>query len=269
MSFMTKSLKAQIRRFLPRSIGPHSILAGPLRGASICTSWHDYPGAILGTTEKPLLDWFRRNVSPGETWIDVGAHYGYTAIALCRLVGASGRVVAFEPVLSTAGCVARTRRLNGLRQLRIVPAGLASCTALETRRLPVIRGMADSTIERDVWEEHIAVASFDTVWSFLCEANPGIHGVKIDVQGMELAVIEGMRDTLASYQPKVIVEFHAGVDRRAIIDLLSSCGYLDAGEPVEPKADPQSYANDRSYAFHGRSQAAASTAEHTFLGNGT
>src|SRR6185295_9842576 len=155
------------RRFLPRTPRPHSILAGPLRGASIYTSWHDYPGAILGTTEKALLSWFQRNVSPGETWIDIGAHYGYTAIALCRLVGAAGRVVAFEPVLSTAGCIARTRELNGLRQLQIVPMGLASNASLETRHLPMVRGMADSTISRGAWEERISVASFDAVWNLL------------------------------------------------------------------------------------------------------
>src|SRR4026208_2596549 len=77
-----KSLKTHIRRFLPDTIRAHLILAGPLRGAKIETSWHDYPGAILGTTELPLLEWFARNVQPGETWIDIGAHYGYTAIAL-------------------------------------------------------------------------------------------------------------------------------------------------------------------------------------------
>src|SRR5207237_10129798 len=97
------ALKESIRRIRPDAMRPHSILAGPLRGASIYTSWHDYPGAILGTTEKPLLSWFQRHVSAGETWIDIGAHYGYTAIALCRLVGPTGRVVAFEPVPTTAG----------------------------------------------------------------------------------------------------------------------------------------------------------------------
>src|SRR5467141_3755376 len=141
-------LKEAIRLVLPATLRSHTILAGPLRGASIYTSWHDYPGAILGTTERPLLEWFGRNVLPGETWIDIGAHYGSTALALCRLVGPAGRVVAFEPVLSTAGCIARTRELNGLPQLQIVPLGLGSCAALETRRLPVVRGMADSTIGR-------------------------------------------------------------------------------------------------------------------------
>src|SRR5437773_8860733 len=180
---MTDSRKSQIRRFLPRSLKPHRILGGPLKGASIYTSWHDYPGAILGTTEKPLLDWFSRNVAPGETWIDVGAHYGYTAIALCRLVRPTGRVMAFEPVLSTAGCVARTREINGLSQLQVIPLGLSASPAFETRFMPTVRGMADSTIGRAGWQERITVTSFDTFWPLVNEHDPTIHGVKIDVQG--------------------------------------------------------------------------------------
>jgi FkbM family methyltransferase len=246
---VTTPLKSQIRRLLPCSIRPHAILAGPLSGASIYTSWHDYPGAILGTTEKPLLEWFQRNVSPGETWLDIGAHYGYTAIALCRLVGTAGRVIAFEPVLSTAGCIARTRELNSLRQLQVVPLGLGACPAIETRRLPLVRGMADSTISRGAWEEPISVVSFDSVWRFLSEQNPAVHGVKIDVQGMELDVIEGMRHTLLSQHPKLIVEFHSGVDRAHALELLSACGYNGPGSPIDPTAGEPSYQDDKSYLF--------------------
>jgi FkbM family methyltransferase len=243
------SVKAHLRRLLPRSLGAHSILAGPLQGARIYTSWHDYPGAILGTTEKPLLDWFGRNVSSGETWIDVGAHYGYTAIALCRLVGPTGRVIAFEPVLSTAGCIARTRELNGLRQLQVVPLGLASCAAIETRRLPLVRGMADSTISRGAWEEPISVAAFDTVWRLLCEENPAVHGVKIDVQGMELEVLAGMLGTLQASHPKLIVEFHSGVDRARALSLLAACGYSAPGAPIDPSPAQLLYQDDKSYLF--------------------
>lgn len=246
---MSKTLKARVRQLLPRSSRPHSILAGPLRGASIYTSWHDYPGAILGTTERPLLEWFGRNVLPGESWIDIGAHYGYTAIALCRLVGPTGRVVAFEPVLSTAGCIARTRELNGLHQLQIVPLGLGSCPEIEISRLPVVRGMADSTIAPNTWKEPISIASFDTVWRVLCEGNVTVHGVKIDVQGMELDVIEGMRHTLLAQHPKLIVEFHAGVDRARAAELLASCGYRSPGTPIEPDASESSYRDDKSYLF--------------------
>ena len=74
--------KTQLRRLMPRAVRPHRILSGRLRGRWIVTSWHDYPAAILGRTERALLDWFEGHVKPGQTWLDVGAHYGYTAIAL-------------------------------------------------------------------------------------------------------------------------------------------------------------------------------------------
>src|SRR5947209_1348739 len=70
-------LKDFARKALSRRVRPHRILFGRLRGRMIVTSWHDYPGALLGSTERPLLEWFYMNVHLGETWIDVGAHYGY------------------------------------------------------------------------------------------------------------------------------------------------------------------------------------------------
>ena len=78
---MNKFQKKYIRPFLPTKVKVHRIKNGDLRGMKIMTSWRDYPGAILGRTEKPLLSWFRDNVNNGETWIDVGAHYGYTSLA--------------------------------------------------------------------------------------------------------------------------------------------------------------------------------------------
>ena len=78
---MSAALKSLIRRGLPTGLRPHRILSGSLRGVRMVTSWHDYPAGITGRTERPLLEWFDENAKPGETWLDVGAHYGYTAIA--------------------------------------------------------------------------------------------------------------------------------------------------------------------------------------------
>src|SRR5437762_14208121 len=110
------AMKSTLRKLAPRSIRPLRILRGPLRGRIIVTSFHDYPGAIFGRTERPLLQWLRDNVRSGETWLDVGAHYGYTAIAMAELVGRTGRVYAFEPSVPTAGHLTKTRELNHLEQ---------------------------------------------------------------------------------------------------------------------------------------------------------
>jgi FkbM family methyltransferase len=251
-------MKESIRNLLPRSVSSKRIVAGPLRGARIVTSWHDYPGAVLGTTEKPLLEWFRHNVQPNQTWLDVGAHYGYTAIALSRRVGAFGRVFAFEPVVSTAACVIRTREANGLRQLTVIPMGLASHPGIRTLDLPTIRGMADSTIAAGTWSERILTTSLDSLWPSLCGGDPRIHGIKIDVQAMELGVLLGMRELLLRWAPQLVVEFHRGVDRGEILNLLAACGYSTEWQPVDPASPPHVLADDVSYAFRPLSGACAS-----------
>ena len=247
-------LKEHIRSQLSRRICAHRIMFGQLRGVHIITSWHDYPGAILGRTERPLLNWFHRNVSIGQTWIDVGAHYGYTAIALARLVGPAGRVFAFEPVPVTANCVTCTKELNRLSQLTVVPFGLDSDPAMKTRTLPTARGMADSTIPSGGRGQEISVSSFDSLWPSLCGADSTVHGVKIDVQGMELGVLRGMRQALRRHHPAVIVEFHSGVDRHAVIETLDESGYERLAEPIEPDEShtrPQ-YRDNCSYAFRAK-----------------
>jgi FkbM family methyltransferase len=236
---------------MPKAVRDKRILRGPLRGYRIVTSWHDYPGAILGRTERPLLDWFEKNVSPGETWLDVGAHYGYTAIALGRFVGAAGRVFAFEPMLGTAGCVAQTRLLNHFPQLTIIPMALADPAELTLGQLPTVRGMVDSTIQAGVWNETILAARLDWLWPQICGRQQRIDGIKIDVQGMEIATLRGMIELLKSYRPKLVVELHHGVARAELMDLLKAAGYSSkavAIEPVEGEIEPQ-YIDDRSYAF--------------------
>ncbi|PYQ63968.1 MAG: hypothetical protein DMF54_15445 [Acidobacteria bacterium] len=226
----------------------HRILRGPLRGRIIVTSLHDYPAAILGRTEKQLLTWFRQNVNPGETWLDVGAHYGYTAIALAELVGNSGCVYAFEPSLTTAGHLNQTRLLNSLSQITVVPFGLGDAGDLRIVSVPITRGMANHAFGGQHYED-IFLVGLDNLRTMLGWRD--IHGVKIDVQGLELQTLSGMSQTLAERRPKLIIEFHAGVDRRPILDLLTALGYRLPATPVEPlptEIEP-AYANDRSYAF--------------------
>jgi FkbM family methyltransferase len=244
-----------LRVLLPRRLRPHRILRGPLRGCTIVTSWHDYPAALLGYTEQPLMNWFSANVQPGEAWLDVGAHYGYTSLALSRLVGPHGRVFAFEPVLSTAACLESTRLLNDLTQLAVLPIGLTADQQLAMLTAPLVRGMADYGLESGR-ASTILVAALDKIWESL---SPGtrIDGIKIDVQGMELDVLEGMRGVLSKWHPRLIIELHKGVDRNSLRTLLRLVGYSSNGIAIGTASvrTAETYENDRSYLFIAREAA--------------
>ncbi len=222
------------------------------------TSWYDYPAAITGRTERSLLNWFGENVKRGETWIDIGAHYGYTAIALSMLVGPSGRVFAFEPVLSTAGYLAQTRFFNRFPQLTVLPLALGAADAFDLIQRPTVRGMVDSTLEGTTvdqrsldWRETVLMARMDWLWPQICGGQENIHGVKIDVQGMELEVLSGMVELLRRFRPELVVEFHSGVDRFSLLKLIESLGYSPLAVPIEPAEGEieAKFQDDRSYAF--------------------
>ncbi len=248
---MNAGLKEGLRQLFPRSLVRHRILGGPLRGSVIVTSWHDYPAAILGRTEKALLGWFASNVARGETWLDIGAHYGYTAIALCQLVAAAGRVYAFEPMLSSASCISQTKLLNNLPQMTVVPIALGNSAnlALDSRRS--IRGMIDSTLQdAEGLKESFLISRLDWLWPIISEPDSRIDGIKIDVQGMEIQVLEGMAAVVKRHRPKLLVEFHPGVSRPKALDVIASMGYVPRGIAIDPlPGELEPAYTDRTYLF--------------------
>jgi hypothetical protein len=111
--------------------------------------------------------------------------------------------------------------------------------------------MIDSTLQDEAgFRESFLVSRLDWLWPRISEANSRIDGIKIDVQGMEIEVLEGMLAVVKRYHPKLLVELHPGVSRPKLLDVIASMGYLPRGFPVEPlpgETDPV-YA-DRTYLF--------------------
>jgi FkbM family methyltransferase len=243
------SLKSLTRNLLPRRHGSHAIMSGPLRGLRIVTSWHDYPAAIFGYTERKLTDWLLTYAGPGQTWLDVGANCGYTSLAMCRAVGPSGRVYAFEPAVATAACLERTGRENRFAQMVPIPLALSEAPRTTVLTLAGERGMVDSQMNPDGAAEtsQILAIGLDAIWDGIAPADPTIHGLKIDIQGMELQALRGMERTLSQYCPKLVLEIHPGVPRDEVLALLDRCGYDTIPTPIDDSLgaflDPESNAN--------------------------
>ncbi len=226
-----------------------------MRGRKIAAPWHDYPAAMLGYAETSLIGWLMDNVGPGQTWLDVGAYYGYTSLCMALRTGPAGRVFAFEPNLTAAGLLAQTRALNNLPHLRVCPFALGSEKALTPRRLYTVRGMIDSQIgpqEADGAELFYS-AAFDALWPRWRGNRPEVHGIKMDVQGAEVEALKGMAVLLCEQRPLLALEIHSGVDRRAVLAVLETADYDLRPRPVEnfdtDFFDPQS---NHSFVFQPR-----------------
>jgi hypothetical protein len=71
---------------------------------------------------------------------------------------------------------------------------------------------------------------------------------------MEIEVLQGMAEGLKRWRPKLAVEVHEGVDRKALLAVLESYGYARDATPIEPVPGETSarFLQDRSYEFRAK-----------------
>jgi FkbM family methyltransferase len=167
--------------------------------------------------EKHILRWISQVLSRGWTFFDVGAHYGWIAMAAARHVGASGRVVAFEPSPILLEILSHHRRANRLRQIEIVAKVVSDVNVDTIPFFLVNRGLS--------FRNSLTIGSDDTPYVTPAEktrheigsitldqfvADSGIvpDVIKIDVEGAELLVLHGAEGVLGRHHPYLIVGVH-------------------------------------------------------------
>lgn len=146
-----------------------------------------------------------RVVKPGMVFVDVGANIGYFTTLAARLVGDRGRVVAFEPDVENYLLLRRNIDGNGLDTVVAINKALGASpgTAL-LYRSPVNFG--DHRLNHDGHSDREAIlVHVDSLDASLAELETGpVDVIKMDVQGYECQVLEGMRQTLAD-SPSITV----------------------------------------------------------------
>lgn len=150
---------------------------------------------------------FRAAVRPGDVVIEAGANVGCYAVLFGHWVGPAGRVFAFEPDPRAFAGLARHVELNGLTG-RVIPvqAALSDTTA----DLPF--SLADAPGVSRIGTFGPAASSITvraTTVDAFCASECIVPAVlKIDVEGAELAVLRGARQTLLRGAPTLFVELH-------------------------------------------------------------
>jgi FkbM family methyltransferase len=160
-------------------------------------------------TDAHLADALR----PGMVVLDIGAHVGYYTLVAARAVGPSGKVHAFEPCAETLSLLRTNVRANGFANVEIHPFAAGSG---DSKRTLHVTGSSDSHgLFPHPLTETVRTTEVRTV-----RAAQVVQGrvdlVKIDVEGAEFEVLDGMRDLVSSEDPSVlIVEWNPACLRNA------------------------------------------------------
>ena len=151
-------------------------------------------------------------IKPGDVIWDVGANVGYYTRKFSDSVGSTGQVFAFEPFPATAS---RLRaELTGVETVTVLPVALGAETGTVSMREGDDEFGATSRIVAQGAGESRAtcvdIATGDSIFSRGLAAAPAI--IKIDTEGFELDVLNGMQEILNRATLRAIfIEVHFGI----------------------------------------------------------
>ncbi len=167
-----------------------------------------------GIYEPETVAVIRAHVPVGGVCIDAGANIGALTLALAQQVGKSGRVLCFEPGPPNFAKLERNILGNRdrLGQVDLYPLGLSNRPGEWLwEESDVNRGNAK--LSQTVGQETVRVVTLDGHLVFLNHGPDPIERldfIKSDVEGMELELLKGARDTLRHYRPKILFETMRG-----------------------------------------------------------
>jgi FkbM family methyltransferase len=170
-----------------------------------------------GCHSHRLLRCLGKLLTPDMTLFDVGANQGEVTLFAARRL-TKGKVVAFEPVDENYRRLLGNAQLNGLTNI----VAKQCCLGERAGRTQLFATPDESHLHRHGWNEgvssmfaaderavpfgHAEVHRLDDVVPLLALSRLDV--LKIDVEGAELAVIRGGRESIARFRPAIIVEIN-------------------------------------------------------------
>ncbi len=177
------------------------IRGGPLAGKRwIVTSGSRF---LVGDYEPEKSGAIRAHVKPGDVVFDIGAHVGYFTVLMSERAGPGGRIFAFEPRPLNQRFLARHLRVNGCTNVEVFPTSVGDREG--PARLDTSTGTGTGRIS-PTGQVPVQMLTIDG----LVESGrlPPPDFVKIDVEGGEMDVLRGARETLERYRPLMVLATH-------------------------------------------------------------
>ncbi|MEK6850515.1 MAG: FkbM family methyltransferase [Nanoarchaeota archaeon] len=158
-------------------------------------------------------------IKSGDTVYDGGAFPGDFTVAASRKVGASGKVYAFEPNAFNRAILKKTLELNKCSNVTIFPFALYNKSGTER----LINEGISSKIEPDyeLSRNNIASVVETITLDDFVKNYPFPAMIKLDIEGAELAVMQGAGETIRKCRPSwAIASYHIDLNGRETCEAL-------------------------------------------------
>jgi FkbM family methyltransferase len=203
---------------LPRLRASHrNFRALDVLGVPVTVDIGDRTGRLhhfYGSVYEPLLTRaIVECLSPGDVFLDVGANIGFFSVLAAKRVGPAGRVIAFEPHPEARAALGQLVAANGLTgRIDVVDAAVGA--SRQDVRLFVTLDPTLSTVDPsraplgDAYPFtrtiDVPMVSLDGWLAAHPDLRARVRAFKIDVEGAEADVVDGLAETLQATPPAFI-----------------------------------------------------------------
>ncbi len=194
------------------------------------------PLDTLGLSLKEVYEPFeteivKEKIKKGDVVLDIGANIGYYTLIFARIVGENGKVFAFEPDPTNFSLLKKNVEINGYKNVELMQKAVSNKT--EKIKLYLSR---DNSGDHRIYDSSDGRQSIEIesirLDDYFKDYNGAINFIKMDIQGAEGGVVQGMSNLLGKQKNiTIITEFwpiglkRFGVEPDECLNLLLNSGF--------------------------------------------
>jgi FkbM family methyltransferase len=187
-----------------------------IKGFTLYWPAHDSGQSVVDllydSYEPGTTRFFETFLKDGMTVVDVGAHIGYFTLLAARLVGSEGKVYAFEPHPTNFQLLVKNIEANRFKNVICIQKAVSNkcgkCKLYLASHSSGQHSIFSNVTQTKVYVE-VETVTLDSFFASL--GWPSVDLIKIDVEGAEKMVFEGMRE-LIHRNPNLKIVFELNLD---------------------------------------------------------
>lgn len=161
-----------------------------------------------GVREKKSTEIMRRFIQPDDVILELGANIGYYVLIESTILSDKGYIYAVEPCPESAELLKKNVALNNVKNMEIYTMAISSKKGSAKLYIGKACNLHSLISSSDASNAKYVQVDTDTVDNFLKGKRP-VTFLRMDIEGYEATVIDGMQETLKSPGLKrMFIEIH-------------------------------------------------------------
>jgi FkbM family methyltransferase len=196
--------------------------------------WDGRPLFFWGDHDPRITQLCADALKPGELMLDIGANYGEVGLSAIPKVGKSGIVHAFEPNPKIATCLRASAQANSFDNFIVHEIALGASDADGELTIPLghsgagsIVGNEGALLNAPSSQQKVSIRDAGEYLKSILDRP--ISVIKIDVEGMESAILTSMESIISEHKPRLIcfesLESPTPFFERDVVRCLDRLGY--------------------------------------------